>query len=275
VSDAAPRVELRAIPIELIDPPEIAMRETMDDEGMSGLVESLQRHGQLQNVGLVVAGDRYRVVYGHRRRVAAGLAGLSHLIARVFPEGTPDEEALKVDENEEQEPVNAAAQATYYLELLEKRCGGDVDKLIRMVRRKESFVLDRLDLTRGDPEVLEALRRSELTIGVARELNKVSEPMYRRLFLHDAIAQGLSVKAIRTLRQNRDRDRHVTDAQNDGTAPTVEQSTATALVSMDACAFCASVRDQHDMTYAKVHRSCLAVWIRDLADKPTSSGDRG
>lgn len=260
-------LELRRIPIATIDPPAIAMRERMAPEGLEALADSLRRHGQLQNIGVVVAGDRYRVVYGHRRRVAAEMAGLHELLARVFPEGTPDEEALKIDENEEQEPVNAAAQATYYLELLNTRCNGDVSRLVSLVRRKESFVLDRLDLTRGDPDVLEALRRGEIAIGVAHELNKVDEDLYRRLFLHDAITQGLNVRAVRVLRQHRNRDRHVTDAAHDGTAPSIDPSTAVAVVSMDACTLCTSTRDQHEMTYVKVHRSCLVVWMRDLANK--------
>lgn len=273
MTNSGPLANLQEIPIGLIDPPTIAMRETMNDDGMIGLVESLRKHGLLQNIGVVVTGPRYRVIYGHRRRVGAELAGLPTLLCRVFPEGTPDEEALKVDENEEQEPVNAAAQATYYLELLTSRCDGDVARLVRLVKRKESFVLDRLDLTRGDPDVLEALRRGEIAIGVAAELNKVKEEMYRRLFLHDAISQGLNVRAVRVLRQQRDRERHITDAANDGTAPIVEPSTSQAIVSMDACPFCSSARDQHEMTYVKVHRSCLNVWIRDTADKATNSGE--
>lgn len=272
MSDPVERLELRRIPIALIDEPSIAMRETMNDVGLEALADSMRRHGQLQNIGVVVAGDRYRVVYGHRRRMSAERAGLTELLCRVFPEGTPDEEALKIDENEEQEPVNAAAQATFYLELLNQRCDGDVGRLVALVKRKESFVLDRLDLTRGDPDVLDALRAGTITIGVAHELNKVDEDLYRRLYLHDAVEQGLSVKAIRVLRQTRNRDRHVTDAANDGTAPTVAPSTATTIVSMDACTFCGNARDQHEMTYVKVHRSCLTVWARDEAGNPTRAG---
>jgi ParB family chromosome partitioning protein len=161
------------LPVALIDPPTIAMREKMHDGGIEALAESMRRHGQLQNIGVVITGDRYRVVYGHRRRVAAELAGLETLVARVFPEGTLDEEALKVAENEEIEPVNAAAQATYYHELLTERCGGDVRRLVAMVRRTETFILDRLDLVRGDPDVLAALRAGRINLSVAKELNKV------------------------------------------------------------------------------------------------------
>ena len=258
--------DIRRIPIEQIDAPDVVMREVMADPGLDGLAESLHKHGQLQTIGVVIVGDRYRVAYGHRRRIAAERAGLAYLDARVFPEGTPDEQAIKVDENEEQEAVNAAAQATYYRYLLEERCTGDVDRLVRLVRRRPSFVLDRLDLTRGDPEVLDALRTNDITLGVAQELNKVSEDLYRRLYLHDARRLGLSIKAVRELRITRDRERHITDAAHDGTAPRIDPSTQVAIVHMDACTLCSSTRDQHEMTYVKVHRSCLNVWHRDQAE---------
>lgn len=263
MTDQAPATELRRIPIDLIDEPAIAMRETMSDEGIEGLAQSLTTHGQLQNIGVIVDGDRFRVAYGHRRRIAAAIAGLTHLVCRVWPEGTPDEEAIKVDENAEQEPVNAAAEATYYRQLLDERCGGDVEKLCRLVRRKESHVLARLDLTRGDPNVLAALRAGSISIGLAHELNKVSEPMYRQLFLHDAIEQGLSVKAIRTLRQNRDRDRRIAESLATPEMQAIAPSTQPAIENMDACVFCRSASDQHEITYVRVHRSCLAVYNRD------------
>jgi len=262
---------LHVIPIGLIDPPEIAMRETMSDLGLEALADSMRRHGQLQNIGVVVSGDRYRVVYGHRRRVAAEKAGLPSMLCRVFPEGTTDVEAMKVDENEEQEAVNAAAQATYYYELLNARCDGDVDRLVALVRRKESFVLDRLDLIRGDADVLDALRRDRITLAVAKELNKVSELMYRRLWLHDAQVQGMNARNIRTLRQQRDRDRHITDATQSGTAPVIAASTEATVVNLDACLLCGSVQDQHEMTYRKVHSSCEKMLYRDRADKDPRS----
>lgn len=270
MSDTAARPELRFIPTSLIDPPEIAMREKMSDVGLDGLVDSLKRHGQLQNIGVVVNGERYRVVYGHRRRVAAELAGLTELLCRVFPEGTRDEEALKVDENEEQEAVNAAAQATYYGELLEKRCGGDVRLLTALVRRKESFVLDRLDLLRGDPAVLQALRTNRILLNTAKELNKVSEPMYRGLWLHDAIHQGMNARSIRTLRQQRDRDRHLSEGA--ATAAPVAPSSEPALESLDACVLCGSTSDQHEMSYRKVHRSCATMAQRVANDKRADDG---
>lgn len=267
MSEPAPPFEIRTIPIALIDPPELAVREIIDDAALEGLVSSLQRHGQLQNIGVVSAGDRYRVAYGHRRRLAAERAGLAVLVARVFPEGTTDEEAIKVDENAEQEPVNAAAEATYYRFLLDERCNGELERLLRLVRRKESFVLERLDLTRGDPAVLEALRQDRIAINVAKELNKVRDAMYRALYLHDAITQGLNARAIRVLREDLDRHRHMREAAAAGSVPTIEPSTAQTIAHMDACVLCHATTDTHEMMYVKAHQSCLAVWYREAAEK--------
>jgi ParB/RepB/Spo0J family partition protein len=262
---------LQWIPIAKIDPPPIAMREKMSDLGLEGLADSLRRHGQLQNIGVVANGDRFHVAYGHRRRVAAELAGLHELLCRVFPAGTPDEEAVKVDENEESEPVNAAAQATYYAHLLEHRCDGDVRKLVALVRRKESFVLDRLDLIKGDEFVLDAVRHNRIPLNTARELNKVSEDNYRRLWLHDAVHQGLNARAIRTLRMQRDRDRHVTEGQQGNPYADLAPSTEPALESLDACVLCHSTSDQHEMSYRKVHRSCETMWRRQKGNQGDGS----
>lgn len=274
MNSATPAADMRSIPTELIDPPELAMREKMSDVGLEVLADSFRRHGQLQNIGVVVTGDRYRVIYGHRRRVAADLAGLTELVARVFPEGTPDEEALKVSENEEIEPVNAAAQATYYRELLDERCGGDVRKLIVLVRRTENFILDRLDLTRGDPKVLDALRHGRINLSVAKELNKVHEELYRGMWLHDAIHQGLNARALRVLRGNRDRDRHISEGAATSPPAPVAPSTAVAIEHLDACLLCGSPQDQHEMTYIRVHRSCQTMWFREKAAKRIGDEDR-
>lgn len=262
MSTSAEPLDIRTIAIELIDEPDVAMREAMDDSGMEGLADSLRRHGQLQNIGVVVAGDRFRVAYGHRRRLAASRAGLTALVCRVFPEGTPDEQAIKVSENTEQEPVNAAAEATYYRYLLDERCNGDVGKLVALVRRKESFVLARLDLTRGDADVLQALRAGVIPLNVAQELNRTKDPMYRRLWLHDATTHGISARQIRVLREDlARRTREAESITGQHVAP-VAPSTVTPIVSMDACVLCQSMSDQNEMTYVKVHVSCRNVFFR-------------
>lgn len=238
------------------------MRETISDEGLDSLAASLRELGQLQAIGVVERGGRYSVVWGHRRRIAAPRAGLAELECKVFPAGTSELEARKAHENFEQEALNVAAEATYYKNLLDTVAGGDVDRLAAIVRKPVSRVLDRLDLTRGDPEILQALREEKISLSVARKLNQCRDDGYRRLFLSDAIRQGATVRQVQTWIDDVKRmARQNEAAAAAGLAP--EPAPAyPSIASMDACVLCGREGDQHEMEYRKVHASCYRYFRR-------------
>ncbi|MBC7239606.1 MAG: ParB N-terminal domain-containing protein, partial [Chloroflexi bacterium] len=55
-------------------------RNVRTDPGdLAGLAETIREHGVLQPLGVVREGDAYRVIYGHRRRDAAIVAGLDRV----------------------------------------------------------------------------------------------------------------------------------------------------------------------------------------------------
>jgi ParB/RepB/Spo0J family partition protein len=225
----------RLISIDLIDEPEIIMRESMSDEGLVSLADSMRELGQLQAIGVVQIGRRYRVIWGHRRRVVAARAGLRELECKVFPEGTSDVEARKVAENDEQETVNVVSEATYYQQLFEKVCGRDVDRVAALVRKPLSRVLDRLDLLRGDATVLQALREGRISIAVANVLNQCPHEGYRSDFLHQAIRDGATARTVRSWVDDVKRMlRNQTNAAEAG-IETPPMPAIAPIMSMDAC----------------------------------------
>lgn len=258
----------RMIEINRIEEPAIAMRETMSDEGLESLAASLRELGQLQAIGVVeLGGDRYQVVWGHRRRLAAPRAGLTSLECKVFPAGTSELEARKAHENFEQEPLNVVAEATYYQQLFEKVCGRDVDKVAAFVRKPVSRVLDRLDLLRGDEQVRQALRADQISLSVAKALNKCADEGYRRLFLSDAIRQGATARTVQAWVDDVKRmQRQQAAAADAGMVPT-EAPAIPAIASMDACVLCGRETDQHEMEYRKIHASCFR-WFKRQAEPP-------
>src|SRR5213079_2085192 len=179
-----------SVSLDLVDTPEDAMRQSFDDEKMQELIDSIRAHGVIQPVALVRTGDRFRVAAGHRRSVAAVHAGLDVIPAQVYPQGTPMEEAIKNHENAFREDVNPADEALYFKRLLDAHCEGDVMRLAGLVGRKQSFVEDRLDLLRGYPDVLEALKQRRINVSAAREFNKYKDEGYMRSHLIAAIEGG-------------------------------------------------------------------------------------
>lgn len=263
------------IPIGLIDEPDLAMRETISDEGLESLARSMRDHGQLQEIGVVRNGMRYRIAYGHRRALAAPRAGFTELRAFVFPEGTTTEEAMKVAENTEREAVNPAAEATYFRHLLDGQCEGDVRRVSAIVGKPERYVQDRLVLTEGDPDVLEALRREDIGLGMAQTLNKVKDDGWRRQWLHDAATMGLSVKYVETMRRNLERDQAKAQAQERGEFAAVPPSTISPASEVDRCVLCLSTRDQHRMAWVKVHDDCRSAMERTRDEGPQPGGPVG
>src|SRR5204863_9265895 len=63
------------IPLELVRPNRHQPRTAFDPEGLSELAGSISRHGVLQPIVVSIDGDGYELVAGHRRVLAARLAG--------------------------------------------------------------------------------------------------------------------------------------------------------------------------------------------------------
>lgn len=197
--------ELMTVSIDLIDEPEFAMRQSFDPKQMEELVESIRAHGIIQTLALVRNGERFRVAAGHRRSIAARLAGLRAVPANVYPEHTPLEEIIKVEENRQRERVNPADEALYYAKLLVERCGEDVLRLCGLVGQKQSYVETRLNLITGYEAVFHALQDRKINLSVALELNKYTDEGFAQMDLLTAIETGATARYIVQLRTEREK----------------------------------------------------------------------
>src|SRR5260370_33720921 len=80
--------EVQQVPLSLIDPPLIPMREQFGDTPFGELEEDIGKNGITCPLVLRDLGDRKRVVYGHRRSEAAKACGLATVAAGVGGVGT-------------------------------------------------------------------------------------------------------------------------------------------------------------------------------------------
>lgn len=273
--DARLRPDFRLVPIELIDPPPIAMREEMDDAALESLAANIKRNGVLQPPGVIPSPDgRFRISWGHRRFEAAKLAGETMLPVRVVDDATKEEE-LKVAENYHQEPVNPVAEATYFADLLERKYGGYIEQLAAAVNRPVSTIEDRLDLLRGFPEVVDALRAKKIGLGVARELNRMKDAGWMRYRLADAISQGATERTVRDWRLQDNKTIEAQRLANSGEIPPTPPSTEAAYGTVDTCVLCFLAEDQNDMEYVKVHRDCLKQLMRRVRAESRSGAGAG
>jgi ParB/RepB/Spo0J family partition protein len=250
---------VREIPVAIIDDPELTMRESFDEEDLRELVDDIRVNGVQVPLIVEPVGTRFRVIAGHRRITAARALHADTVPCDVRQGSDVDAEAIKILENDVREQVNAAETAVYLMRLFETRAENDVDKLCAIVRRSRSYVDDRLLLIQGDADVLNALRKKRVTFAVAKELNRVRDVGYRRLFLQNAIDGAASAKVVRQWREQNDL---LAGAQPkpDPAAAGVDAVAVSPAPSHLACVVCKQVENTNRLKLVYVHDYCeLAV----------------
>ena len=251
------------ISLALLDEPANAQRDTMDEVALAELAESISKVGVIEPLVVERAGDRYRVIAGHRRLIACQIVKLSPVPCIVRAPGAVDPAAVTIAENYYREDVNPAEEAAFLDKLLQEKCGQDVDVLAALIRQRREYVEDRLLLLRGAAEVLDALRSRHISLAVARELNRVTDQGDRLHFLDAAIRGGASAAVVRTWRQGAETLASTAPAPSNGTS---EAAPAIATVEpfKPICMFCSDSDDQHLMESVLIHRHCKKILARIL-----------
>ena len=249
----------------LIDEPELAARSTFDEQKLLELAESIKEMGIIEPLIVERQGARYRIVAGHRRYIAATMVALLDLPCLVYEAGRADVEAVKEHENAEREDLNALDQARHFARLLEGRCGGDVDSLCRLVRRRREYVEGRLLLLRGDESVLEALGQGKISMAVAHELNREKDQGIRRMWLDAALKGGATSAMVRQWRIDRERMLALIApaGESAGSAgSTGSDGAAEVQPFVLACFWCGDQDEPHAMQLVYVHTRCRKIMER-------------
>ncbi|MBZ5569469.1 MAG: ParB/RepB/Spo0J family partition protein [Acidobacteriia bacterium] len=182
--------EIQDIELRLIDEPETALRAEIDDVALDELASDIRDNGLYYPVIVRQVADRFEVVDGHRRLLAHRRLGLVTMRCIVHGADDPPPESVKLKCNLLREDNTDAEIAVWLGELAQKH-GKSLDELCAMVRRSEGWVNDRIDLLRGDPDVLNALGMRQINFSQAKVLNRCKEKSWRDLGLHYAIADHI------------------------------------------------------------------------------------
>lgn len=175
---------------------------------VAGLAETIAERGLLQPLGVVATGgDRYRVIYGGRRRAAAVQLGLERVPCIVLDADDPDLLLRQLIENVQREDLNDIEQARAYARLrarlvaergklpeneVDEAVGKAVGKSGRSVRR----YLGLLDLA---DEVQLMVRRGELNVTQAQHLRRVQSPKTQLELARLAVEEGMSAAELAKL----------------------------------------------------------------------------
>ena len=184
------------IPLELVRPNRHQPRTAFDPEGLSELAASISRHGVLQPIVVSADGPGYELVAGHRRVLAARLAGRTSIPAVVRDE-VGDRLELALVENLQRADLNAIEAARAY-RLLMETYDLTQEQLAERLGKSRSAVANTLRTLTAPQALQDAVLEGKIGEGHLRAL--LALPLSDALqALATVIAKSLSVREAEAL----------------------------------------------------------------------------
>ncbi len=187
------------IDINSIDGNPFQPRTRFDSQSLEELAASIRQ------VGIVVPltvretpEGRYQLIAGERRLRAARMAGLTHVPAYIR---TADDTAMlemALVENIQREDLDAIEVAITYQRLIEE-CSLTQEQLSDRVGKQRSTVANYMRLLRLPAEIQLGIRNRNLSMGHARTLVNIEDPLKQINVFYHIIEEDLSVRATEEL----------------------------------------------------------------------------
>lgn len=253
--------ETRLIALADIDPPEIAMRQAMDDTKLKELAESMQATGQIHPLAVVERDGRYEIEDGHRRYVCAKDLGWTEIRCEVYHPSEIASGAVMVAANIYREDPSAAEEALLF-QVHREKFNLDEAGLCARFHVSPDYLGDRLRLLREDRAVFDALLARRINFSVARVLNQCTDEAHRRYLLDVACSTGYSARVMAShVQQWR---AHQTPTGPAPPAPIVNEQAAPLPEYKQECVLCGGFRDPWNMKSVLIHNHELEAILEQL-----------
>lgn len=188
------------VPLTDLEEPEQVIRQAIDPDRVRELADSMETTGLLQPIMIRKTGDKWKIIAGHRRSLAARMLGWTHIPAiETDPRGIPDI-VLALTENTAREQLTPLEEAIVIYDLVVKQTQ-DLDRVAKMFGHSRAWAEGRLALYDLPKEIRECIHRGTMTFTVGRELAQITDPGYRAYLVEQASNNGCTMKVAQMWRQ--------------------------------------------------------------------------
>lgn len=195
-ADINPAGAVNEIKIAEIEVNPFQPRTDFDENALAELADSIKLQGLIQPITVRrVEPHRYQLISGERRLRAAKLAGLTQIPAYVRTANDQQMLEMALIENIQRENLNAIEVALSFQRMIDD-CSLKQEELGERVSKNRSTVTNYLRLLKLPPAIQASIRDGQISMGHARALITIDNPV-KQLFIHQQIvAQGLSVRKV-------------------------------------------------------------------------------
>ena len=196
----------RELPIYKVEPNPDQPRRDFDEEELQALADSISIHGVIQPLTVrELPSGYYQIIAGERRWRVARLANLSEIPVVVIEADDKKAMELALIENLQRQDLNPVEEALGYQSLINEY-GLSQEEAASRVGKSRPAVANALRLLGLCPEVLEKVKRGELTAGHARAILTLKSEKKQLEAAQKIIALALSVRQAETLCKNMNKE---------------------------------------------------------------------
>lgn len=181
------------IDIDTIDANPYQPRTKFDEEALNELAESIKRLGIIQPITVRANESRYQLISGERRLRAAKIAGLKKIPAYTRTANDQGLLEMALVENIQREDLDSIEVAISYQRLIDE-CNLTQENLADRVGKKRATVGNYLRLLKLPAEIQLGLRQLQLSMGHARALITIDDPIAQLKLYRTILEKDLSVR---------------------------------------------------------------------------------
>lgn len=196
MSEKMVKGDFRNLKISVVDPPEGHIRLEVEDEELAQLADSIRVQGLLSPIEVVARGDRFEVVFGHRRYLAVKRLGLGRIACRVVDRSDREIKVVRAVENIQRKNLTPIEEAASMQDLMEEG-GMSVAEVADSVGVGAGLVQRRLGLLEMPAKFQKAVHEGKISVGVAEVLVRCPGEAKRDYFFDMAVEHGITVKVAR------------------------------------------------------------------------------
>lgn len=195
-ANVQPAETVQEIPVENIRPNRYRMRQTLNNESMKELAESIRAYGVLQPIIVrSIGGERYELIAGERRLSASRFIGLEKIPAVVRNYTDSQMREVSLIENIQRQDLSVLEEAATY-ESLMREFSYTQETLAAKVGRSRSHIANLLRLLKLSPQVRDWISEGKLSMGQARPLLAIENEELQTNAAEMIIHEDLSVRKV-------------------------------------------------------------------------------
>lgn len=188
--------QIQKIKLDLIDEPAGRIRLDISEEGVQELAASIEGLGQLQAILLRKAGDRFEIVFGHRRFLAMRSLGREKINAVVKELDDIQVALMRATENVAREDISPIEEGAVYVDLRDTH-NLTLDEISRRMRKSVGIIKRRMDLLKMPPCLQKAIHSKQINYSVAEELWSLGDLGKIEYYLGFAVDHGATSTVVR------------------------------------------------------------------------------